>query len=86
MSNNVGQGKPLQLLVVGLNGHLGAASPMAAMYQSADVGREVGVNDRLVLQATVGPNGDIRVGQEAARPEHLMKTTSVTDWLSSKAV
>ncbi|PKO82712.1 MAG: hypothetical protein CVU19_00270 [Betaproteobacteria bacterium HGW-Betaproteobacteria-13] len=33
--------------VIGLNGHWCVASPMAAIGQSGDVGREVGLNDGL---------------------------------------
>lgn len=43
-------------LFLGLIRRWGISPPKAATAQSADVGREVGVNDRFVLLAILGPD------------------------------
>lgn len=53
---------------VGRNGHWGAASPMAAIYQSASVAREIDVNDRFVRLATAGPEPESLFGFTPRRP------------------
>jgi len=64
-----------------LNGHPGAASPMAEMCRSAAVGLEVGLSDRFARLATVGPDPYAHVADSEKltfnAPHHLRAKPAV---------